>query len=110
MSQSLAQVYLHIIYSTKNREPFLDDRQIRREMHAYIASIIKAYGAFPSIIGGTADHVHMLFTLPKTETYAKIIGETKRNSSKWIKTKGLKFSNFIGFPLPFTQGISGGHL
>ena len=92
MPQSLAQVYLHIIYSTKHREPFLIDEHIRREMHAYVASIVKAHGSHPFIIGGTADHVHILCTLPKTETYAKLIGEAKRNSSKWIKTKhGVEF-------------------
>ncbi len=94
MAQSLAQIYLHIIYSTKQREPFLGDVPLRQEMHAYIAGTIKAYGSHPLIVGGTADHVHILCTLPKTETYAKIIGESKRNSSKWIKTKNPKLSDF----------------
>ncbi len=94
MAQSLAQIYLHIIYSTKQREPFLIDNNIRQEMHAYSAGTIKAYGSHPLIVGGTADHVHILCTLPKTETYAKLIGESKRNSSKWIKTKNPKLSSF----------------
>jgi len=95
MSQSLAQVYLHIIYSTKHREPFLVDDGLRREMHAYIASIFKAYESLPLIVGGTTDHVHILCTLPRTETYAKMIGKSKRNSSKWVKTKDPKLSNFM---------------
>jgi len=94
MSQSLAQVYLHVIFSTKHRAPFLTDEGIRGEMHAYLASIVKAYKSHPVIIGGIADHVHILCTLPKTEAYAKLIGEAKRNSSKWIKTKGSQYTGF----------------
>jgi len=45
-------------------------------------------------VGGTDDHVHILCNLSRTETLAKVIGETKRTSSKWIKTKGKGFGNF----------------
>ncbi len=87
MSQSLLQVHIHIIFSTKNRISFLVEDEIRKEMHAYLASILGAYEAFAIIVGGTADHVHILCTLPGTATIAKVIGEVKRNSSKWIKKK-----------------------
>ncbi|SPF36677.1 transposase [Syntrophobacter sp. SbD1] len=88
MPQSLAQVHVHLIFSTKNRMPFLVDAELRKEMHAYLASVMKAYEAPAQIVGGTADHVHILSTLSRTTTIAKVIGEAKRNSSKWIKTKG----------------------
>jgi len=68
--------------------PFLVDAELRKEMHAYLASVMKAYEAPAQIVGGTADHVHILSTLSRTTTIAKVIGEAKRNSSKWIKTKG----------------------
>jgi len=57
-------------------------------MHAYLASIMKAHGSPAQIVGGTADHVHILCALSRSATVAKVIGEAKRNSSKWIKTKG----------------------
>ncbi len=88
MSQSLVQIHIHIIFSTKNRIPFLVEAGIRKEMHAYLASILKAYDAPALIVGGTADHVHLLCSLPRTATIAKVIGEAKRNSSKWVKKKG----------------------
>jgi len=88
MPQSLAQVLIHVIFSTKNRMPFLVDTEFRKEMHAYLATITKAYESPAQIVGGTADHVHILCALSRTTTIAKAIGEAKRNSSKWVKTKG----------------------
>ncbi len=94
MPQSLAQVHLHVIFSTKNRTPFLVDAELRKRMHAYLASIMKAYDSPAKIVGGAADHVHMLFALSRTNTISKVIGEAKRNSSKWIKTNGVDFELF----------------
>ena len=94
MPQSLAQIYLHIIFSTKAREPFVADDGIRKEMHAYLASIMKEYDSPALIVGGTADHVHILSMLSRTQTIATIVGEAKRNSSKWIKTKGGDLGKF----------------
>ncbi|MGO9314102.1 MAG: transposase [Syntrophobacteraceae bacterium] len=88
MPQSLAQVHIHVIFSTKKRMPFLVDAEIRKEMCAYLSSIMKAYESPAQIVGGTADHVHILCALSRTTTIAKSIGEAKRNSSKWVKTKG----------------------
>ena len=75
MPQSLAQIYLHIIFSTKDREPLIADDGIRKEMHAYLASIMKEYDSPALTIGGTADHVHTLSMLSRTQTVAKIVGE-----------------------------------
>lgn len=95
MPQSLSQMYVHIIFSTKEQIPFLKDIVIRKEMHAYLASIIKAYTNIPLIVGGVEDHIHILCVLSKTNTLAKVVGETKRNSSKWIKTKDAIYSDFL---------------
>ena len=64
------------------------DAEFRKEMHAYLATIMKAYESPAQIVGGTADHVHILCGLSRSATVAKLIGEAKRSSSKWIKTKG----------------------
>ncbi len=88
MSQSLAKILVHIIFSTKNRYPFLVDEQIRKEMHSYLAKIFNEFNSHALIVGGIEDHVHILCSLAKTETLAKIIGESKRSSSLWIKNKG----------------------
>ena len=86
MSQSLAQIYLHIIFSTKHRYPFIAD-SIRSELFAYIGDTIKRIEGVPYLINGTDDHIHILSTLPRTISLAKYIEEIKRNSSRWIKTK-----------------------
>jgi putative transposase len=94
MPQSLSQIYLHLIFSTKAREPFLADDGIRTEMHAYLATVMKEYDSPALVVGGTADHVHILSMLSRTQTVAKIVAEAKRNSSKWIKTKGGGLAGF----------------
>ena len=94
MPQSHARVHVHIIFSTKDRSPFLADEDIRKQMHAYLASIMAEYESPARIVGGSVDHVHILAALSRTNTIAKIVGEAKRNSSKWIKTKGGEFGSF----------------
>ena len=94
MPQSLAKVLVHIIFSTKNRYPFLVDRSIRREMHAYLGGTCKNLDCPVLIVGGVADHVYILCALTRTLSLAKVIGEMKRESSKWIKTKGGMLTKF----------------
>ena len=94
MAQSLAQIYVHIIFSTKNLEPYLANTSIRKEMHSYIAKTLHELNCIPTIVGGVQDHIHILCNLTRTESTSKMIGETKRNSSKWIKTKGNELMDF----------------
>ncbi len=94
MSQSLASVHVHIVFGTKGRRPFFSNDEIRREMHAYIASILKSYDTAPVIIGGADDHVHILCLLSRNHPLSKIVAEVKRNSAKWIKTKGAAYRDF----------------
>ena len=63
MPQSLAQIYVHIVFSTKNRQPFLVDKTLRAACHAYLAGTCKARGSPSLIVGGVEDHVHILCTL-----------------------------------------------
>ncbi len=90
MPQSLSKIWTHMIFSTKDCYAFLTDETIRREMHAYLASILKARNCPTYIVGGVADHVHALFVLSKNHSIAEMVYETKRSSSKWAKTQGLR--------------------
>ena len=65
MPQSLSKVILHIIFSTKNREPWLDS-DVRLRMHAYLATVCRDLGVDFVQVGGVSDHVHIVTTLPKT--------------------------------------------
>jgi REP element-mobilizing transposase RayT len=86
MAQSLSRLWTHLIFSTKNRCPFLSERAERQRVHAYLATVLRNQECEVSIVGGTADHVHALFTLPRTHSVSEIVKETKHASSTWIKT------------------------
>jgi REP element-mobilizing transposase RayT len=89
MPQSLAQVYLHIVFSTKNREPLLTDLVLQREMHAYLGGTCKNLDCPPLQIGGVEDHVHILCRMGRQISIADLVRELKRGSSKWINEKEL---------------------
>jgi REP element-mobilizing transposase RayT len=94
MSQSLSKVWTHLIFSTKDRYPFLSKPEIREQTHAYLAGILRKHNCTTLVVGGVADHVHLLFVLSKNISIAEIVYETKRGSSKWIKTEGPEFRQF----------------
>lgn len=93
MPQSLAFNVVHLIYSTKNREPLLT-AEIRPKLFAYQAGIFRQWDSPAIVIGGVEDHVHALFLLSKNHTLIKVIEEVKKSSSKWIKTEGQAFDGF----------------
>ena len=93
MPQSLSSILIHLIFSTKNREPFIAEA-IEKELHPYMAKIFRELKSPSLTIGGTDDHVHILFSLGRTIEVADLVEKVKTNSSKWIKTKGQEFANF----------------
>jgi REP element-mobilizing transposase RayT len=93
MSQSLTQLYLHIVFSTKNHVPFIKP-SIRNELFNYLGGILNNIECHPIKIGGVDDHIHILCRLSKKITIIKLLEEIKKSSSKWIKTKGEKFVKF----------------
>jgi putative transposase len=94
MPQSLAKVLVHIVFSTKNRSPFLSDRDVREEMHAYLGGTCNSLDCPVLTVGGFSDHVHILCALSRNVSIAKLVGDIKRGSSKWIKTKGRMLTKF----------------
>ena len=93
MPQSLAQILVHLIFSTKNREPVLSD-DIRPELHPYMATIMKGMDSSAILVNSLADHAHVLFHLSKKYPLCDVIEVVKKDSSKWIKTKGRVYRNF----------------
>jgi REP element-mobilizing transposase RayT len=94
MSQSLAKIILHAVFSTKDRRPFLRDKPVREELHRYLGGILAGHDCQPLTIGGVEDHVHILTTLARTVPAAEMIKEAKRGSSLWLKTKGADYEDF----------------
>jgi putative transposase len=94
MAQSLSKVLLHIIFSTKNREPWLDSK-VRPRMHAYLATTCRSAGADFVRVGGVSDHVHIVTTLARTLSQAQLVEEIKKASSKWVKALHARYRGFF---------------
>ena len=94
MPQSLSKLIVHIIFSTKNREPWLDSNVLPR-MHAYLATICRDLGAQFVHVGGVSDHVHIVTSLPRTLSQAQFMEHVKKASSKWIKALDTRYRGFF---------------
>jgi putative transposase len=93
MSQSLAKIYLHIVFSTKHRLALIDER-IENELHAYLGGICNDHECYPVKIGGYWDHVHLLCLLSKKIAVMKLIEHLKSSSCGWIKKQNVDYENF----------------
>lgn len=93
MPQSLARLHIHLVFSTKNREPIITD-VVRNSLHAYMATVLQNLGCHPVLINSVEDHVHLLFELARTVAVSQAVEDVKKSSSKWIKTQGPTFSKF----------------
>jgi REP element-mobilizing transposase RayT len=85
MSQSLSSLWIHLIFSTKDRFPFLKEPEFKNDMPRYLAAVLRSHDCETLIVGGASDHVHALFNLSRKYSVATIVKETKRTSSAWIK-------------------------
>jgi len=94
MAQSLGKILVHLVFSTKERRPFLQDKLLREEMHLYLGGILANLDCQPIVVGGTADHVHLLCVLSRANSVAEIVKEVKRGSSLWVKTKNADLQDF----------------
>lgn len=86
MSQTYSKLLYHIVFSTKDRRP-----QIVADLHPYVGGIIKRLGGVPMNIGGVADHVHLLTTVPPTIAVSDFMREIKAGSSGWMHKRDPDF-------------------
>jgi REP element-mobilizing transposase RayT len=94
MSQSLANVLLHIVFSTKNRAPFLKSKDIREQLNAYMVGTLQNIEC-PSLITRTLeDHLHCLCQLSRRISIAQLIEEMKTESSIWLKKQSPSLRDF----------------
>jgi REP element-mobilizing transposase RayT len=94
MPRSLAAVYLHLVFSTKHRQPFLRDKKIRNESRRYVGGISKNLDCPSLIVGGVEDHVHLLCRFGRKIAIADWAKELKRVSNLWLKEKNRQFVHF----------------
>jgi putative transposase len=86
MPQSLSKIYLHLIFSTKNRAPTLRT-EVRPSLHSYTAAVLENLACHAVLINSVADHIHILFELARTVAVSTVVEEVKKSSSKWLKTQ-----------------------
>lgn len=94
MPQSLSQNYVHLVFSTKDRRAFLQDSDLRKQMHAYFGGACKNLDSPAQIVGGVEDHVHLLLQLGRTKALADLVRDLKKESTKWIRQEASRLFDF----------------
>ena len=93
MAQSLAEILVHVVFSTKNREPVLSD-DVRDELHAYIGGIVDNHGGTLLKAGSVSDHIHLLISHPRTCSPSALVGHIKVGTTLWLKSKTPTLADF----------------
>lgn len=93
MPQSLAKVYLHLVFSTKNRERVLADED-RADLHAYMGGTLKGMDCMPIEINSEPDHVHVLFMLGRTAGISEVVGGMKKSATDWLRARSPRYAGF----------------
>ncbi|MCC5806641.1 MAG: IS200/IS605 family transposase [Opitutales bacterium] len=93
MPQSHSNILVHLVFSTKNRAPALDDSW-RDELHGYVGGILRRSQSHLLAGNSVADHIHLLFPLPRTVCVADLFKEIKTGSTKWIQNRDSALSGF----------------
>jgi len=93
MPQTLSAIYLHVIFSTKNREPLITN-DLAPRLHAYLGGIVREEDAVAMEIGGMDDHVHLLLSIAPKHSLADLMRIIKTNSSRWVHELGSEHASF----------------
>ena len=88
MPQSLVKILVHVVFSTKDRCPSIP-LELEPQLFGFVGGIIKNNSARLIIVGGTANHVHILASIGKIGI-SELIGDIKRESSVWMKERGVR--------------------
>jgi putative transposase len=93
VSHSYVCCLVHVIFATAGRRRTIRD-DMRDRLHAYLGGIGRENGIPALAVGGVADHVHLLLSLPRTVSMAKAVQLLKSGSSKWIHENFSEAKNF----------------
>jgi REP element-mobilizing transposase RayT len=92
--QSLSNVLVHVVFSTKHRHPYLATPELRGKVAGYMVGILRNIHCPSLLIGDTEDHVHILCNLHRTIPIARLVEDVKPNSSIRIKEEGAALRDF----------------
>ncbi|MFZ1701815.1 MAG: IS200/IS605 family transposase [Pyrinomonadaceae bacterium] len=93
MAQTLVSLYVHLVFSTKNRVEIIEP-EVEPGLFAYIGGILNKNGSKLIAAGGMSEHVHLLTSISKNIALSELVGDVKRDSSVWIKGRGTRYSSF----------------
>ena len=85
MPDSYAALYYHIVFSTKQREPWIS-QVIEEQVWSYVGGIADKWGMAPLQIGGLDDHLHVIVAMPPTMTVSRAVQLLKGGSSHWFRS------------------------
>ena len=88
------KIYIHFVWSTKNRYPFLSTPDLRKSMWKHIRENAKKIGIFIDFVNGYQEHCHCLVSLGDNQTIRQIMQLIKGESSHWINKEGLLKEQF----------------
>ena len=88
------QLLYHVVFSTKERRPLLQNDRFREGVWAYMAGIARNLGGFAIRIGGYYDHAHLLVRIPAKTALSDFVGKLKANTSRHINERGIAAFKF----------------
>lgn len=93
MPQSLTSLWIHLVFSTRNRERILPE-EIGPELHAYMGGCLRGMECLPAAINTQPEHAHVLFLLGRTVALSEVVGGLKKGATEWLKSRSPGFRGF----------------
>ncbi|MCH7226265.1 IS200/IS605 family transposase [Haloferula sp. A504] len=93
MPQSLSKLYIHLVFSTKNRDRILSAED-GPDLHAYMGGTLNGLKCIPVEINTEPDHAHLLFLLSRTVALSDVVGAVKKSATEWLRARGPVYRGF----------------
>ncbi len=107
---SWVRVYIHMVFSTKNREPFLNSKELRSQVFQHIKKNAEEKDIWLDCVNGWQEHTHCLFSLGKEQNISKVVQLIKGESSYWINQNKFTENKFVWQDDYWAVGVSESHL
>lgn len=107
---SWVSIWVHLVFSTKNREPYLSTKDIRGKVFIHIKENAKAKNIWIDTINGYNDHAHCLISLNKDQSISKVAQLIKGESSNWINKNKIIKNKFIWQDDYWATSVSESHI
>jgi putative transposase len=103
---SWVRVYIHIVFTTKNREPFLNSVELRKQVFQHIKQNALDKDIWLDCVNGYSEHAHCLISLKRDQTISKVVQLIKGESSFWVNKNKLTENYFMWQDDYWAVGVS----